>query len=75
MKGIKGHGRTLISEIRPINPAFVKHILATFLKARQQTNGQVRERKVHDQIVVTTYRTCDVESNHLCEDVIVESRP
>lgn len=50
-------------------------ILERFLAARQSTAEKVVEKSTQDKINITSHLAYDNETNLLCEDIVVESRP
>ena len=79
---MSGDGSTTILRQLSLNdknagpPAIIRRIiLERFLWVRQNTAEKVTERLSGNHINVTTYMNYDAETNLICEDVFVESRP
>lgn len=79
---MSGTGTTTIMRALAINdkadgthPIIRRIILERFLWARQHTAERVIEKTTQDKILLTTYMMYDKDTNLICEDVVVESRP
>lgn len=65
----------LNSRMSGSSPVVRKIILEKFLWARQNTAERVVVTVANVNVNVTTYFMYDKETNLICEDVVVESRP